>query len=109
VPPNLIDGFLSRLETFVHPFSVSLGEPEQKRHTVEYLAGLLSKLDHKTGEGIAYLHDQQRQGITIDPQPVKVREGWLTISAQLEVTTWTLTRDAVLGFADRSMASASNS
>jgi SRSO17 transposase len=63
VPPDLIDGFLSRLETFVRPFSVSLGEPEQKRHTVEYLAGLLSKLDHKTGEGIAYLHDQQRQGI----------------------------------------------
>ena len=33
VAPELIDGFLSRLETFVHPFSASLGEPEQQRHT----------------------------------------------------------------------------
>jgi hypothetical protein len=63
VPPELIDGLLSRLETFVHPFTASLREPEQHRHTVEYLTGLLSKLEHKTGEGIAYLHDQQRQGI----------------------------------------------
>jgi SRSO17 transposase len=63
VPPELIDGFLSRLETFVHPFTAFLGEPEQRRHTVEYLTGLLSKLKHKTGEGIAYLHDQERQGI----------------------------------------------
>jgi len=63
VAPDLIDGLLSRLETFVHPFAASLGEPEQQRHTVEYLAGLLAKLDHKTGEGIAYLHDQERQGL----------------------------------------------
>lgn len=63
VSPELIDGFLSRLETFVHPFTASLREPEQHRHTVEYLSGLLSKLEHKTGEGIAYLHDQERQGI----------------------------------------------
>jgi SRSO17 transposase len=65
VAPELIDGFLSRLETFVQPFSASLDEPEQRQHTVEYLSGLLSKLKHKTGEGIAYLHDQKRQGIQI--------------------------------------------
>ena len=63
VSPELIDGLLSRLETFVHPFTACLREPEQHRHTVEYVTGLLSKLEHKTGEGIAYLHDQQRQGI----------------------------------------------
>lgn len=63
VPPELIDGFLSRLETFVQPFSASLGEPEQQRHTMEYLTGLVSKLERKTGEGIAYLLDQERQGI----------------------------------------------
>jgi DDE superfamily endonuclease len=63
VSPELIDGLLSRLETFVHPFTASLREPEQHRHTVEYMTGLLSKLEHKTGEGIAYLHDQERQGI----------------------------------------------
>jgi hypothetical protein len=64
VSPELIDGLLSRLETFVHPFTASLLEPEQHRHTLEYVTGLLSKLEHKTGEGIAYLHDQERQGIT---------------------------------------------
>ena len=63
VAPDLIDGFLSRLETFVAPYWATLREPEQQRHTVEYLTGLLSKLDHKTGEGIAYLLDQQRQGL----------------------------------------------
>jgi SRSO17 transposase len=63
VSPELIDGLLSRLEAFVHPFSASLGQPEQHRHTIEYMTGLLSKLEHKTGEGIAYLLDQERQGI----------------------------------------------
>jgi SRSO17 transposase len=63
VSPELIDGLLSRLENFVQPFTTSLTEPEQRRHTVEYLTGLLSKLEHKTGEAIAYLHDQERQGI----------------------------------------------
>jgi SRSO17 transposase len=63
VPPELIDGLRSRLETFVHPFTASLREPEQRRHTVEYLTGLRSQLEHQTGAGIADLHDQQRQGI----------------------------------------------
>ena len=49
--------------TFAHPFTASLAEPEQRRHAVEYITGLLSKLEHKTGEGIAYLHDQERQGL----------------------------------------------
>ena len=63
VAPDLIDGFLARLETFVQPFSASLTGPQQERHTIEYLTGLLSKLGRKTGEGIAYLLDQERQGI----------------------------------------------
>jgi SRSO17 transposase len=63
VSPELIDGLLNRLETFVLPFSASLPGREQHRHTVEYVTGLLSKLERKTGEGIAYLHDQERQGI----------------------------------------------
>jgi SRSO17 transposase len=63
VSPEEIDGFLSRLDTFVQPFSASLLEPEQRQHTVEYITGLLSKLEHKTGEGIAYLHGEERQGL----------------------------------------------
>jgi hypothetical protein len=60
---DLIDGLMGRLETFVEPFAEALIEPEQRQHSVEYISGLLSKLDHKTGEAIAYLHDQERQGI----------------------------------------------
>ena len=63
VSPELIDGLLDRLEAFVEPFAASLDEPEQRRHAAEYMTGLLSKLERKTGEAIAYLHDQERQGL----------------------------------------------
>jgi SRSO17 transposase len=63
VSPEMLRGLLTRLETFVKPFAATLGEPEQRRHAAEYMTGLLSNLKHKTGEAIAYLHDQERQGI----------------------------------------------
>jgi SRSO17 transposase len=63
VSPELTQGLMSRLENFVLPFTVGLVEPEQRRHTLEYITGLLSNLDHKTSEGIAYLHDQDPQGL----------------------------------------------
>src|SRR4051795_4106437 len=62
-PPEMLEGLLTRLETFVEPFAAALDEPAQRRHAAEYITGLLSKLKHKTGEAIAYLHDQERQGI----------------------------------------------
>lgn len=63
VTPDLLSELLPRLEVFIAPFTATLVETEQKRHAAEYVSGLLSNLEHKTGEGIAYLHDQQRQGI----------------------------------------------
>jgi SRSO17 transposase len=63
VPVESVDGFLSRLEAFVIPFASSMASDEQRRHALEYLTGLLSKLEHKTAEGIAYLHDRERQGL----------------------------------------------
>ena len=60
VAPDAMRGLLDRLETFVHPFCASLGSGERRR-AAEYLTGLLSHLDHKTAEGIAYLLDQDRQ------------------------------------------------
>jgi SRSO17 transposase len=63
VSPELMQGLFDRLETFVEPFVASLEQPEQRRHTAEYLTGLLSKLPRKSGEAIAYLHDRQRQGL----------------------------------------------
>jgi SRSO17 transposase len=63
VSPELIQGLLDRLETFVEPFATSLDQPERRRHAAEYMTGLLSKLPRKSGEAIAYLHDSQRQGL----------------------------------------------
>jgi SRSO17 transposase len=63
VPPEMLKGLLTRLETFVEPFAAALDEPAQRRHALESMTGLLSNLEHKTGEAIAYLHDQERQGI----------------------------------------------
>jgi SRSO17 transposase len=60
VAPEAMLGLLDRLETFVHPFCTSLGAGERRR-AAEYLTGLLSHLEHKTAEGIAYLLDQDRQ------------------------------------------------
>jgi SRSO17 transposase len=63
VSPVLLSELLPRLERFVTPFTVSLVGAQQRTHVAEYLTGLLSNLRHKTGEAIAYLHDQERQGI----------------------------------------------
>jgi SRSO17 transposase len=63
VPPELTEGLLTRLEEFVLPFTAALAEPEQRRPTVEYLTGLWSKLERKTAEGIASLHDRERPGL----------------------------------------------
>jgi SRSO17 transposase len=63
VSPELLRGLLPRVSLFLEPFLQSLLGPEQKQHAAEYTTGLMSGLEHKTGEGIAYLYDQDRQGI----------------------------------------------
>ena len=63
VSPEIIRGLVPRLEKFVEPFAENLPGAEHRRHAAEYVTGLMSRLERKTGEGIAYLHDQQRQGI----------------------------------------------
>jgi len=63
VTPDLLRDLLPRLDNFVEPFAATLPGPEHQRHAAEYITGILSKLEHKTGEGIAYLLDQERQGI----------------------------------------------
>lgn len=54
---------LPRMERFVAPFAACLGEPEQQQHVGEYVAGLVSDLERKNVEAIAYLHDQERQAL----------------------------------------------
>lgn len=63
VEPELLKGMLARLETFVEPFAASLQRVEQRDNAQAYLAGLLSQAKRKNAESIAYLHDQERQGL----------------------------------------------
>ena len=52
---------LQELEEFVQPFAERLDPPSQRGHLQEYLRGLLSNLERKNAEAIAYLLDQDRQ------------------------------------------------
>ena len=63
VPVDILRDLLPRLEKFIEPFAATLPGPEHRRHAADYVTGLMSKLKRKTGEGIAYLLDQPRQGI----------------------------------------------
>ena len=63
VPPTLFRGVMGRLEAFAVPFAASLPSPESRSHTRTYLAGLLSDLERKNAEAIAYRHDLDRQAI----------------------------------------------
>ena len=63
VPPGLLRGVLPRLETFLEPFVVSMTREEQRHNARHYVQGLLSDLQDKNAEAIAYLHDQERQAL----------------------------------------------
>lgn len=54
---------MARLEPFLQPFVASLQTPEQQTNAKEYVEGLLSDLNGKDCESIAYLHDRERQGM----------------------------------------------
>src|SRR5579864_2305762 len=63
VPPGLLRGVLPRLEAFLQPFTAPLHIPEQQTNALHYVRGLVSDLDSKDVESIAYLHDRERQGL----------------------------------------------
>ena len=63
VPPTLFCGVMSRLEDFAQPFAASLPSIESRRHSHTYLAGLLSDVERKNAESIAYRCDLDRQVI----------------------------------------------
>jgi len=63
VPQEVFRGGIGRLGEFARPFADCLGRREQKDHARTYLAGLVSDLEHKNAESIAYRHDQQRHGL----------------------------------------------
>src|SRR4051812_36659267 len=63
VPPEVFRGGIERLADFARPFADRLVRQEQKGHARTYLAGLVSDLEHKNAESIAYRHDQDRHGL----------------------------------------------
>jgi SRSO17 transposase len=63
VGSGLLRGVMPRLETFLQPFLATLRIEEQRINATHYVAGLMSDLDSKDVESIAYLHDRERQGL----------------------------------------------
>ncbi len=63
VPDSLVRGLIPRLESFLQPFAAALRTPEQRINAQHYVSGLLSDLQSKDAESIAYLHDRERQGL----------------------------------------------
>src|SRR5215212_9450542 len=63
VPTSLLRGLQPRLESFLQPFVQTLSSSEQQGNAQRYVQGLLSELDSKDVESIAYLHDCERQGL----------------------------------------------
>jgi SRSO17 transposase len=61
VDPRILRAVLPRLERFLDPFVELLQRSEQAQHARAYVAGLLSSLEYKNVESIAYLHDQERE------------------------------------------------
>jgi SRSO17 transposase len=61
VDARILRAVLPRLERFLDPFVELLQRSEQAQHARTYVAGLLSTLEYKNVESIAYLHDRERE------------------------------------------------
>ncbi len=60
VSPQVFRGMVDRMIDFVQPFSDLLRHSAQQPHASDYVAGLVSDLDRKNVESIAYRLDQDR-------------------------------------------------
>lgn len=60
VKPGSLQDVTERLGSFVAPFAALLSQPAQRQHAADYLAGLVTDLERKNVESIAYRHDQDR-------------------------------------------------
>ena len=63
VPSKIFEAMMERLRDFAGPFVDLLWRIEQKEHAQRYLSGLLSDLERKNVESIAYRHDRDRRGL----------------------------------------------
>jgi hypothetical protein len=58
VAPQIFDRVMPRLERFMEPFVENLARKEQVDHATTFVQGLLSDLDQKNSESIAYRFGQ---------------------------------------------------
>jgi len=63
VDPRVYQSMIPRLDRFAEPFVASLKRSETREHARMYLAGLLSDVERKNVESIAYRYDQERQNL----------------------------------------------
>ena len=63
VAPQIFERVLPRLERFMEPFVEHLVRQEQCQHANTFVPGLLSNLERKNTESIAYRFGQQRMGL----------------------------------------------
>ena len=63
VSPQLFRGVEERMEKFVEPFGNLLRMPAQREHAADYVSGLVTDLERKNVESIAYRHDQDRRNL----------------------------------------------
>jgi SRSO17 transposase len=98
VDPCILRRVLPRLERFLDPFVELLQRSEQGQHARHYVTGLVSNLEYKNVESIAYLHDQEREPLQqfIGQSPWD-HDAWLTELAR-QVGHQLATPDAVLVF-----------
>ena len=61
VSPQVFRGALERLVKFAEPFVELLRQPAQRQHSADYMSGLISDLERKNVESIAYGRDQDRR------------------------------------------------
>ena len=60
VGPQMFHHAEERLQKFVVPFAELLSQQAQREHALEYVSGLVTDLERKNVESIAYRHDQER-------------------------------------------------
>lgn len=63
IKPQVIDGMLKRLEQFTDPFVAAFIRHDSKADVRMYLGGLLSDVERKNVESIAYRYDRHRAGL----------------------------------------------
>jgi SRSO17 transposase len=61
VETEVLEGIPDRLAQFVEPFTQSILQAKQRRRAAEFIGGLLSDVERKNAESIAYRHDQERK------------------------------------------------